>query len=406
MAAGPRFQQGRKDWAAEADPLVEKCYQDYWEITTANILLVEMLVHAEHDRAGGYNIHQILDYGGLDKAIILDSRLIHISERVRPYDPENDEFRPDMSVRTDNGVNGRHPEVTKWVTAFKEHGYTPDLFAYGIFNTKTGVLEEFYLVDTVTVIQALSEPPYPGVENPNTESRDGTMARYISPGELKAMGAVIAEWTNITPDYTVTPGTEPLTSHAVPLLQQVPRTQTEWPSRVDELATQCYMNAYNVNASNVYDIDELVDAVHEKEAAKRTRAGLKAAGLDRVVDCGDRHIHITQQWKSNTDRRELTLCTDNGIDGVNSLLKRWIAGYLTHGYYPTAIAFGAYDGCLGAFSEFYIVDTEQIIKRLLGKSKPGRVIQRDDGTKDRCISIRELEEMGAVMMSWDGVAPN
>lgn len=403
MAAGARFQQDRKDWASDADPLVEKCYKEYYGITDADIYPVETLVHDVHDRAGGYDSHQILDYGGLDKIVDAGSRLMHISERVRPHKSTAD-FKPDMSLRVDNGVHGRHAEVTKWVTAYDDHGYSPSIFAYGIYTKDKDTLEEFYLVDTEPVIKALAKDVDIGVVKENVESNDGTKARYITADQLRDLDAIIAEWHDITPAYEPDIDSDQQSTGGVTESGQRVQERLDWPVVTDELATQCYVDYYGVEPRNVYSVAELVESVHDKETGEATRQALHAGGLDTVIDCGTRHIYVAEQWQhSKYTPHRLTLCTDNNDASGLSMLDSWLAAYVTTGYYPSVIAFGVYDDFLKVFSEFYLLDAEVILQALVDEPKPGTVWTKEDGCRDRCFTIGELQELGAVLAEWNGV---
>lgn len=396
----PRFNQDRKDWATGVDPITEYCYKGHFDITDHDICEVENLVNDKHDRKDGYESHQILDYGGTDKILHLGKHAIHVAERVRP----NNKDCLDMSLRVENGVEGRDEEVVKWATAIKKHGFYPRLLSFGIYDSVIDVLKEFYLIDGETLINALANGSKLGEVNPNTE--DDTEALYIPVDKLRDIGAVLAEWTDITKAQvkSATPKKQSPQPSSPVALSQSTDGEEYWPSDVNDLAAQCYQDRYAVKQRNIHDISSLIDTVHNEGEGKRTCASLKSCGLDQIIDCGDRHIHVHEQWKSSRkDRRGLELCTETGTDGGIAELAMWLEAYRNRGYFPTVIALGVYEEFLNGFTEFHLVHIEQILAALDSGKNLGVVRTDGNGAKTRHITINELREIGAVIDSWDGV---
>lgn len=199
MSAEPRFNQNRKEWAGTADSLANQCYCEHFDVTPDDIYEVESLVDTVHDRSEGYETHQILDYGGLDRIIDCGNRHIHVSQRHRPKDPESN-FEVDLSIRIDNGVDGREPELTKWVTAYESYGYYPDLIAFGRYNENADRFSEFFLLDTEAILEGVLAD---GVLGDEHKKKDGTEAKYISVAELRELDAIVAEWKDVTREQIV-----------------------------------------------------------------------------------------------------------------------------------------------------------------------------------------------------------
>jgi len=193
MSAQPRFDQDRKDWATACDDLADQCYQEFWSVDKSDLYDPEGLVDDVHDRSEGYRCHQIIDYGGVDRIVDLGTRHVYVSQRFRP----THRIHRDLSLRTDNGIDGRHPELHKWLCAYRKRGFYPSVIAYGLFDDVLGVFSEFYLLDTTSVLRALDTEAMDGIEH---DSGDGTAALYVSLDQLHEHDCIIACWDGVTGD--------------------------------------------------------------------------------------------------------------------------------------------------------------------------------------------------------------
>jgi hypothetical protein len=178
MSESPRFDQSRKEWANSADSLADKCYEEFFGVTQDDIYDLESLVDDVHDREEGYKTHQVFDYGGLDRIIDCGVRHVYISQRFRPTHRKH----TDLSLRTENGVEGRYPELTKWLTAYEEFGEYPSVLAFGLYDGTLGVIKEFYLLRMEQILCGISTGELEGDEHP---TGDGTAALYVSVEDLR-----------------------------------------------------------------------------------------------------------------------------------------------------------------------------------------------------------------------------
>lgn len=185
-----RFEQQRKNWATDANGLASKCYRDYYDVSNDDLHFLEELVSDVHDIDDGYKIHQILDYGGAD--LIVDSGIKHdyVAQRFRP----NSRQQIDLSLRTNNGVDGRYAELVKWKNAYETRGFYPSEIAFGIYDDVIDVFKEFHLIDTETILDALSENELRAEEHP---TGDGTAALYITIEELERIDAILKTWDGV-----------------------------------------------------------------------------------------------------------------------------------------------------------------------------------------------------------------
>jgi len=181
------------------------------------------------------------------------------------------------------------------------------------------------------------------------------------------------------------------------------QSRKRWATQADRLADRCYCEFFNVGPADCYDLESLVDSVHDREAGYDTHQILDYGGCDRIIDCGTRHVHIAQRWRPVSGGDDLSLRIDNGVDGRAAELTKWRTAHRGRGYYPSVIAFGRYEGTLGAFKEFSLLDTATILDALAaGTINPPRHAT-GDGTEALYLSVETLREIGAVLATWDRV---
>lgn len=188
----PRFDQTRKEWATSTpDELATQCYCDYYDVPEEDVYSLEGLVENEHVTTEGYQVHQILDYAGIDTVVDCGTRIITVAQRWRP----NSSRRVDFNLRVDNGVEDRHAEHTKWTTAHAEHGFYPSVCAFGVFDSLIDAFCEFHLIDTASLLEALAAGAIEGEEHP---SGDGTAACYIPVEQLREADCILESWDGVT----------------------------------------------------------------------------------------------------------------------------------------------------------------------------------------------------------------
>lgn len=191
-------------------------------------------------------------------------------------------------------------------------------------------------------------------------------------------------------------------SESVPRFDQ---TRKEWATSRDALADRCYCEYFDVSPSDLYDLESLVDDVHDRDAGYRTHQILDYGGVDRIVDCGDRHVYVAQRFRPNTrGRRDLSLRTSTGVEGRYPELVKWRTAYRTLGFYPSVIAFGVYDSVLDVFSRFYLIDTERVLAALDDGLRYDEYTNAD-GTAAMYVPVDELRRRGCILREWDGVRP-
>jgi hypothetical protein len=192
MSNAPRFQQTRKEAATGIDPLVDDCLASHYDVTPTDVYSIESLVDDVHDRDGGYAVHQILDYGGLDAVVDCGDRHVHVAKRVRP----NGRRDVDLSLRVRTGVDGRTAELHKWQRAHRDHGYHPDVIAFAVADHVLGCLTECWLVDVAALLDALAV----GLDAERHPTGDGTEALYVSRAALADHDCLLATFEGVTAD--------------------------------------------------------------------------------------------------------------------------------------------------------------------------------------------------------------
>ena len=198
MSANPsptteRFDQSRKAAAGKADALAAECYCDYYGVEAADVYSVESLTDSEHVVGEGYEVHQVLDYAGLDAVVDCGDRKVDIAQRIRPASRR----QVDLSLRVETGVEGRTPELRKWQNAYEDHGFVPSVVAFGVHDYVIDVLQTFALIETESILDALADGSLSGERH---ETGDGTAALYLPLDELRAHANVLAEWEGVVGD--------------------------------------------------------------------------------------------------------------------------------------------------------------------------------------------------------------
>ena len=180
-----------------------------------------------------------------------------------------------------------------------------------------------------------------------------------------------------------------------------------WATSADRLADRCYREHFDVGDADLYALEALVDAVHDRDAGYRTHQLLDYGGLDRLVDCGDRHVHIAQRWRPVAGGDDLSLRTDNGVPGREAELRKWRTAHEGRGYYPDVIAFGHYEGTLEAFRWFALLDTETVLAALSADRLDPPEHATGDGTAAVYVPVADLRRIGAVIREWERlIAPD
>jgi hypothetical protein len=180
----------------------------------------------------------------------------------------------------------------------------------------------------------------------------------------------------------------------------------DWATTADQLSFQCYRDFFGLEEEDIYEVETLVDNVHDRSEGYKTHQILDYGGLDRIIDCSDRHVHISERIRPDGELCDLSLRGENGVDGRHPELTKWITAYETFGYYPSVISFGRYDHDAAMFSEFYLLETEVILAAIVGEDTIGETIPTGDGTEAMYIPTDELQDIGAVIVEWEDVTPN
>jgi hypothetical protein len=177
----------------------------------------------------------------------------------------------------------------------------------------------------------------------------------------------------------------------------------EWATAADRLAHRCYRDHYGIAETDIYDVESLVEEVHDREGGYRTHQILDYGGVDKILDCGDRHVYVAQRWRPVDGGDDLPLRVETGVEGRTAELGKWRRAYRTHGFYPSAIAFGKYEAVLQAFQTFHLFETEVVLAALEAGYIDPPVHGCGDGTAAAFIPIADLRAAGAELAAYERV---
>lgn len=183
-----RFQQDRKEWATALDAEADRYYQEFFDVSEHAIYSFESCFEGEYDVGDAERSLQLLDFAGLDRLVdVQGQRIVPIAQRWRPASGGRD-----FSFRVTNG-KGKDAERDKCLNAFRDGGFYPAVYAFGVVAESEESFEEFHLLDTRKFLMAIEtetirgEGPYP--------SPDGkTEALYYSVEALREAGCVLQSW--------------------------------------------------------------------------------------------------------------------------------------------------------------------------------------------------------------------
>lgn len=181
------------------------------------------------------------------------------------------------------------------------------------------------------------------------------------------------------------------------------QSRKDWATTADRMADRCYCDYWDVDRSDCYDLEALVNEVHDREAGYATHQILDYGGCDRIVDCGDRHVHVAQRWRPVSGGDDLSLRIENGVAGRDAELTKWQTAHESRGYVPSVIAFGYWESVLGVFSRFWLLDTRTVLDALRADELATERHPTGDGTAALYVPVKSLRESDAVLNEWRGV---
>lgn len=178
-------------WATAKEALAAKCYQEHFGVEPEDIYPLEGLVESEHVVDDSYEVHQIPDYGGIDRIIGCGTRHVYVAQWWQP----NKRGGVDLSLRVDIGVEGRSAEQVKWRTAPRSRGFYPSVIAFGIYDSVIEGFTEVHLIDTRRLLDVL-DLGILGTDRHSTD--DGMGALYVPVEDLDTASCLIESWNGVT----------------------------------------------------------------------------------------------------------------------------------------------------------------------------------------------------------------
>lgn len=183
-----RFQQARKDWATALDDEADRYYREHFGVTEHCIYSFESCFDGEYDVGDAERSLQLLDFAGLDRLVDVNgNRIVPIAQRYRPVDGGHD-----FSFRVTNG-KGKDAEYDKCLNAFRNGGFYPSVYAFGIADADESSFVEFHLLDTRRLLMAIETGELQG-DGPYDSPDGQTKALYYSIEDLREAGCILNSW--------------------------------------------------------------------------------------------------------------------------------------------------------------------------------------------------------------------
>lgn len=183
-----RFQQERKDWATALDDEADRYYQEHFDVSEHCIYGFESCFDGEYDVGDAERSLQLLDFAGLDRLVDVNGeRIVPIAQRWRPASGGQD-----FSFRVANG-KGKDAERDKCLNAFRDGGFYPAIYAFGVVDSSEESFAEFHLLNTRKFLMAIETDSIRG-EGPYSSPDEQTEAMYYSVDQLRDAGCVLNSW--------------------------------------------------------------------------------------------------------------------------------------------------------------------------------------------------------------------
>jgi hypothetical protein len=182
----PRFDQQRKAAATAVAGDVRACLRDYYGVPDKRLVSAEHGREGAYETGGDYRPTDFLDYAGVDWLVDARPAIVPVGERIRPNDPQ----RRDFSLRLENGCE--RPCESDRLPAGLQRGLAPRTLLFGWRSGDR--LDRAWLLDCERLVEAVTFNEVAVDERP---SGDGTVAGYITVGELADADCVLASWTEV-----------------------------------------------------------------------------------------------------------------------------------------------------------------------------------------------------------------
>ena len=179
----PRFSQERKDAVAALEGQVRACLQDYYDVPANRVVSAEHERDGEYQTEGEYRLSDFIDYAGIDWVVDKQPEIVPVGERIRP----NTEGRRDFSLRLENGTS--KPCEADRLPAGLQRGLAPRTMLFGWQSGDS--LDRAWLIDCQRLVEAVT---FDEVSLDRRATGDGTVAGYISVGELVDADCVLDSW--------------------------------------------------------------------------------------------------------------------------------------------------------------------------------------------------------------------
>lgn len=182
----------------------------------------------------------------------------------------------------------------------------------------------------------------------------------------------------------------------------------EWATALDDETESYLCEYYGVQAHEVYDLEGAFDGEYDPSDALRAFQILDFAGLDKIVDCGDRIITIAQRVRPTSGTgTDFSFRTSNGM-GRPSEHTKLTTAVAQGGFVPDAYAFGIVNEAEDAFERFYLIDTRQFVMALntgrIEGEGPYTTRQGPEGPiRALYFPVADLVSAGLILDSWGDV---
>lgn len=181
--------------------------------------------------------------------------------------------------------------------------------------------------------------------------------------------------------------------------------QKEWSDELTREATAYLCEWYDVDESDIYDVESHFDREYATDDALRLLHILDYSGLDLRVDCSYKMVDVALRIRPTSDEYDVDFSfrVENGIEGKDAEYDKWLNAYREgDGYYPGVAAFGVANADETAFEEFHLIAVEPFLEAIeAGELVGDGPYPSPGGAEALYYSIESLRDAGCILRSWN-----
>jgi hypothetical protein len=187
------------------------------------------------------------------------------------------------------------------------------------------------------------------------------------------------------------------------------QSRKNWATAADDAAATVYCDYYDIDPSDIYAVESLVDDVHDLSGGYRTHQLLDYCSFDRFIDCTTHVYGVAQRWRPPDQHHDVDvpIRVENGHEDRVPELPKWKHAHRDgRGLLPDVLAFGVWEGTLEVFQSFHLIDVPAVLDALAAGALIGDRHPTGDGTAALYLPIDALDDAGCIVASREAVAAN